>query len=61
VLVILAFYYGPVSLISPVSSVYPALLALVAVKFSKDSVGVIQGIGIGIIAGGLIVIGFSGI
>jgi uncharacterized membrane protein len=57
---LLAFDYGPVSLISPVSSVYPALLALLAVKFLKDRVSVIQGIGIGIITGGLIVIGFSG-
>ena len=57
----LAFDYGPVSLISPVSSVYPALLALLAIKFLKDKVSVIQGIGIGVITGGLIVIGFSGI
>jgi transporter family protein len=56
----LAFDYGPVSLISPVSSVYPALLALLAIKFLKDRVSVIQGIGIGIITGGLIVLGFSG-
>ncbi|UCF98677.1 MAG: DMT family transporter [Spirochaetaceae bacterium] len=57
---LLAFDYGPVSLISPVSSVYPALLALLAVKFLKDKVSPIQGIGIGVITGGLITIGFSG-
>jgi uncharacterized membrane protein len=56
----LAFDYGPVSLISPVSSVYPALLALLAIKFLKDRISVIQRIGIGVITGGLIVIGFSG-
>jgi uncharacterized membrane protein len=57
---LLAFDYGPISLISPVSSVYPALLALLAVKFLKDKISVIQGIGIGIITTGLIAIGFSG-
>ena len=57
---LLAFDYGPVSLISPVSSVYPALLALLAVRFLKDKISVVQGIGIGVITGGLITIGFSG-
>ena len=57
---LLAFDYGPVSLISPVSSVYPALLALLAVKFLKDRISVVQGIGIGAITGGLITIGISG-
>jgi uncharacterized membrane protein len=57
---LLAFDYGPISLISPVSSVYPALLAVLAMKFLKDRVSVIQGVGIGIITGGLIAIGFSG-
>lgn len=57
---LLAFDYGPVSLISPVSSVYPALLALLAVRFLKDKINLIQGIGIGIITGGLVSIGFSG-
>jgi uncharacterized membrane protein len=58
---LLAFDYGPVSLISPVSSVYPALLTLLAIRFLKDKVSVIQGIGIGIITGGLIIVGISGI
>jgi uncharacterized membrane protein len=58
---LLAFDYGPISLISPVSSVYPALLALLAVKFLKDRVSPLQGIGIGVITGGLILIGFSGL
>jgi drug/metabolite transporter (DMT)-like permease len=58
---LLAFDYGPVSLISPVSSVYPALLALLAVRFLKDKVSPIQGIGIGVITGGLISIGLSGL
>ena len=57
----LAFDYGPISLISPVSSVYPALLAVLAVKFLKDRVSPIQGIGIGIITAGLVAIGFSGL
>ena len=57
---LLAFDYAPVSLISPVSSVYPALLALLAVRFLKDKVNLIQGIGIGVITGGLVSIGFSG-
>ncbi len=56
----LAFDYGPVSLISPVSSVYPALMAVLAIRFLKDTVAVHQGIGIGVITGGLIAIGFSG-
>ena len=57
----LAFDYGPVSLISPVSSVYPALLALLAVKFLKDRVSPLQGVGIGVITAGLVAIGFSGL
>jgi uncharacterized membrane protein len=57
----LAFDYGPISLISPVSSVYPALLALLAVKFLKDRVSAVQGIGIAAITAGLIAIGFSGL
>jgi uncharacterized membrane protein len=57
---LLAFDYGPISLISPVSSVYPALLVLLAVRFLKDKVNLIQGIGIGVITGGLVAIGFSG-
>jgi len=58
---LLAFDYGPISLISPVSSVYPALLALLAVRFLKEKVSVVQGIGIGVITGGLIAIGISGV
>jgi uncharacterized membrane protein len=58
---LLAFDYGPISLISPVSSVYPALMALLAVRFLKDKVNLIQGIGIGVITGGLLTIGFSGL
>ena len=57
---LLAFDYGPVSLISPVSSVYPALLAFLAVRFLKDKISLVQGIGIGVITGGLVIIGFSG-
>ena len=57
----LAFDYGPASLISPVSSVYPAVLVLLAVKFLKDRVSLVQGVGIGVITGGLIAIGFSGL
>jgi uncharacterized membrane protein len=58
---LLAFDYGPISLISPVSSVYPALLALLAVKFLKDRISPIQGMGIGVITAGLVAIGFSGL
>jgi drug/metabolite transporter (DMT)-like permease len=57
---LLAFDYGPLSLISPVSSVYPALLALLAVRFLRDRISPIQGMGIGAITGGLITIGLSG-
>jgi uncharacterized membrane protein len=58
---LLAFDHGPVSLISPVSSVYPALLALLAVKFLKEKISLIQGIGIAVITGGLVTIGMSGL
>jgi transporter family protein len=57
---LLAFDYGPISLISPVSSVYPALLALLAVKFLKEKISAVQGVGIGVITAGLIAIGLSG-
>lgn len=57
---LMAFDCGPVSLISPASSVYPSLLALLAFRFLKDKVKLIQGIGIGIITGGLVTVGFSG-
>jgi DME family drug/metabolite transporter len=58
---LLALGHGPISLISPVSSVYPALLALLAVRFLKDRVSTMQGIGIGVITGGLVTIGLSGL
>jgi transporter family protein len=57
---LLAFDYGPVSLISPVSSVYPALLALLAVRFLRERISLVQGLGIGVITAGLVTIGLSG-
>jgi drug/metabolite transporter (DMT)-like permease len=59
-LFLLAFGYGPASLVGPVSSVYPAFLALLAVRFLGDVITWKQGLGIGLIVGGLILTGWGG-
>jgi drug/metabolite transporter (DMT)-like permease len=56
-LFLLAFGYGPASLVGPVSSVYPAFLALLAVRFLRETVTAKQGLGIGLIVAGLILVG----
>ncbi len=54
-----AFGFGPVSLVSTVSSIYPALLALLAVRFLHERITWRRGIGIGIIVAGLVLIGYA--
>jgi uncharacterized membrane protein len=56
---ILAFDYGKVSLVTSVSSVYPALMVLLAVKFLNDKINRIHSIGIGVTVCGLIIIGLG--
>jgi len=56
---LLAFRTGKVSLVAPVSSVYPALTALLAVRFLKERVTTLQGGGIALIVSGLILVGLS--
>jgi len=58
-LFLLAFDYGKVSLIAPVSSTYPALMALLAVKFLKEKISFRQGVGIAVAIVGLVLIGFG--
>ncbi len=54
-----AFGFGPASLVSTVSSIYPALLAVLAVRFLRDRIAWRQGLAIGIIVAGLILIGLA--
>jgi drug/metabolite transporter (DMT)-like permease len=56
---LLAFDYGAVSLIASVSSVYPALMALLAVKFLNETISWRHGAGIAIAIIGLILIGMG--
>ena len=58
-LFILAFDYGKVSLIAPVSSIYPAIIALLAVRFLGEKITIKQGTGIGVIVSGLVLIGLG--
>jgi uncharacterized membrane protein len=58
-LFLLAFGYGPASLVGPVSSVYPALLALLAVRFLGETVSWKQAAGIGLIVMGLVLVGLT--
>ena len=58
-LFLLAFDYGKVSLIAPVSSVYPAFMALLAVRFLKEEISRKQGIGIAIAIVGLVLLGMA--
>jgi transporter family protein len=55
----LAFDYGEVSLIAPVSSVYPAFTALMAVRFLHEKISFRHGMGIGLAILGLILIGMG--
>lgn len=55
-----AFGYGPASLVSSVSSVYPALLVLLAVVFLRERISGLQAGGIGAIVAGLAVVGLAG-
>jgi drug/metabolite transporter (DMT)-like permease len=57
---IVAFGYGPASLVSSVSSIYPALVVLLSVRFLKERIAWRQGLGIGFIVAGLIVVGLAG-
>lgn len=56
---ILSFNYGKVSLVTSVSSVYPALMVLLAVKFLNEKITRIHSIGIGVTVCGLIIIGLG--
>jgi transporter family protein len=58
-LFILSFDYGKVSLIAPVSSIYPAIIAVLAVRFLGETITAKQGTGIGIIVAGLVLIGLG--
>ncbi len=54
---LMAFDYGKVSLIAPVSSIYPAFMALLAMRFLKERISRKQGIGIAVALLGLVMIG----
>jgi uncharacterized membrane protein len=51
---------GKISLVGPVSSIYPAIVAILAVKLLKESISPKHGIGIGVTVIGLILVGFGG-
>jgi uncharacterized membrane protein len=50
-----------ISLVGPVSSIYPAIVAVLAVKFLKERISAKHGTGIGITILGLILVGVGGI
>jgi uncharacterized membrane protein len=56
---LLAFGFGPASLVSSVSSIYPALLALLAVLFLRESISWRQAGGIGAVMAGLALVGLG--
>lgn len=56
---LLAFDYGKVSLITPVASIYPAFVVLLAMRFLKESITLKQGMGIFVILIGLILMGYG--
>jgi uncharacterized membrane protein len=58
-LFLIAFDYGKVSLIAPVSSIYPAIIAALAVRFLHEQITPKQGVGIAIIVVGLILVGLG--
>lgn len=55
----LAFSYGNISLIAPVSSVYPALTVILAIIFLKEKISKRQAFGIASIVVGIILIGIK--
>ena len=55
----LAFQYGKASLVTPVSSTYPALTVILAIRFLKEKINKRQFVAIGITVIGLILIGIS--
>jgi drug/metabolite transporter (DMT)-like permease len=56
---LVAFGFGPASLVSSVSSIYPALLVLLAMLFLGDRITLRQAGGIGTIVAGLLLIGLA--
>ena len=56
---LIALGFGPASLVSSVSSIYPALLALLAVLFLRESVTWRQAGGIGAVMAGLALVGLG--
>ena len=56
---LLAFQYGKASLVTPVSSIYPALTVILAIKFLKEKLIKRQLIAVGITVVGLILMGIS--
>ncbi len=58
-LFLIAFGFGPASLVSTVSSIYPALLAVLAVRFLGEKIDWKQGLGIGVTVAGLVLIGLA--
>jgi transporter family protein len=58
-LFLMAFDYGKASLVAPVSSIFPALMALLAMRFLKERISARQGTGIGIAILGLILVGMG--
>ena len=59
-LFLLAFGHGPASLVGPVSSIYPAFLVLLAVRFLHEVITWRQGLGIGLTVAGLVLVGLGG-
>jgi uncharacterized membrane protein len=61
ILFIIAFDHGKVSLIAPVSSIYPAITAVLAVQFLGEKITTKQKLGIVIIVIGLVLVGLVSI
>ncbi|NOY08660.1 MAG: EamA family transporter [Spirochaetes bacterium] len=59
VLLLLAFNTGKASLVAPVSSVYPAVTVLLAVRFLKEKITLTHILGIVLIILGLIMVGIT--
>lgn len=58
---LIAMGSGKASLVAPVSSIYPAIIALLATKFLGERVTPRQGAGIGVIVLGLVLVGIGSI
>ncbi len=56
---LLAFKVGKASLVAPISSVYPAITAIIAVKFLHERITKLHVVGIGLTVAGLVTIGLS--